>query len=164
MLTLGIDPGTRVMGVGAVRVEGEEYSLALSDALRPPRRASLAERLAWLHSRLDAIVGELRPDVVAIESPFVARNPKAAVAIGQSQAVAMIAAAARGVPVATYSPAAVKKAVTDHGASSKRQVQEMVQATLGLDAPLDPPDRADALAVAICHVQSAAALDVEMWE
>ena len=104
------------------------------------------------------------PEVVAIESPFVSRNVKAAVAVGQAQAVAMIAAASHGVPVATYAPREVKKAVTDYGGSSKEQVQGMVQALLGLSEPLEPPDKADALAVAICHIQSTQTVGIEMWE
>ena len=164
MLVLGIDPGTYRMGIGAVDTDGEDYEITLSDALTPPRKANLAQRLTWLHVRLSAIVDDLRPDVVAIESPFVAKNVRAAVAVGQSQAVAMIAAASHGVPVATYAPREVKKAVTDHGGSSKQQVQDMVQAMLGLSERLEPPDRADALAVAICHIQSARGAEIEMWE
>ena len=164
MLALGIDPGTYRMGVGAVESDGDDYTLALSEVLAPPRRAELAERLLWLHERLDAIIGETAPDVVAVESPFVGRNVKAAIAVGQAQAVAMMAAAARGVPVASYSPGEVKKAVTDHGGSSKEQVQEMVGAMLGLDEVPGPSDRADALAVAICHLSAARELDIEMWE
>ena len=152
------------MGIGAIDTDGEDYELTLSDALTPPRKADLAQRLTWLHGRLSVIVGDLRPDVVAIESPFVAKNVKAAVAVGQSQAVAMIAAASHGVPVATYAPREVKKAVTDHGGSSKQQVQDMVQAMLGLSERLEPPDRADALAVAICHIQSTRGAEIEMWE
>ncbi len=152
------------MGVGAIEVDGDSYAVILSAALSPPRKASISERLAWLHERMDAIVKDLNPEVVAIESPFVSRNVKAAVAVGQSQAVAMIAAASHGVPVATYAPREVKKAVTDYGGSSKEQVQGMVQALLGLSDTLEPPDRADALAVAICHIQSTQTVGIEMWE
>ena len=152
------------MGVGAIEVDGDQYVVTLSTALSPPRKADIAQRLAWLHKQLDAIVQELAPEVVAIESPFVSRNVKAAVAVGQAQAVAMIAAAAHGVPIATYAPREVKKAVTDYGGSSKEQVQGMVQALLGLSDPLEPSDRADALAVAICHIQSTQTSNVEMWE
>ena len=164
MLVLGVDPGTYTMGIGAIDVTGDEYAVTLSTALNPPRRAEIAERLAWLHQRIEAIVRELNPAVVAIESPFVARNVKAAVAVGQAQAVAMIAAASNGVPVATYAPREVKKAVTDYGGSSKHQVQAMVETLLGLTEPLEPADRADALAVAICHIQSTQMATIEMWE
>ncbi len=164
LLVLGVDPGTYNMGLGAVDADGDEFLLALSEVLSPPRKAGLPERLAWLHERLSAIVADLNPDLVAIESPFAAKNVKSAMAVGQSQAVAMIAAAAHGIPVATYAPREVKKAVTDYGGSSKEQVQQMVQAMLNLDDPLDPPDKADALAVAICHIQSSRVSEIEMWE
>ena len=164
MLVLGIDPGTYHMGVGAVDSEGDDYVLTLSEVLSPPRKADLAERLGWLHRRVDAIVADLRPDVVAIEAPFVARNVKAAIAVGQAQAVVMIAAASHAIPVASYAPRDVKKSITDHGNSSKEQVQEMVQALLGLPDPLEQTDRADALAVAICHINASRVSDIEMWE
>ena len=164
MLVLGIDPGTYSMGVGLVDSDGDAYSLRLSEALRPPRNAELAERLSWLHCRLDSLISEARPDVVAVEAPFVGRNIKAAISVGQSQAVAMVAAASHGIPVSTYAPREVKKAVTDNGGSSKEQVQDMVQLMLDLPSPLRPSDRADAAAVAICHINNSQINDIEMWE
>ena len=164
MLVMGIDPGTRSMGIGLVESDGEDFFLRHSDALSPPRNADLAERLGWLHVRLAELIAEVRPDAVAVESPFVGRNIKAAIAVGQSQAVAMVAAASHGVPVSTYAPREVKKAVTDNGGSSKEQVQDMVQFLLDLEDPLSPTDRADAAAVAICHINNAQTLDIEMWE
>ncbi len=164
MLVLGVDPGTYKMGIGLVESDGESYSLRLSDALSPPRKAELAARLGWLHGRLEELVAEIRPDVVAVESPFVGRNIKAAISVGQAQAVAMVAAASHGIPVSMYAPREVKKAVTDNGGSSKEQVQDMVQFLLDLPDPLEPSDRADAAAVAICHINNTQAHDIEMWE
>ncbi len=164
MLVLGVDPGTYKMGIGLVESDGDSYSLRLSDALSPPRKAELAARLGWLHSRLEELVAEIRPDVVAVESPFVGRNIKAAISVGQAQAVAMVAAASHGIPVSMYAPREVKKAVTDNGGSSKEQVQDMVQFLLDLPDPLEPSDRADAAAVAICHINNVQTHDIEMWE
>lgn len=164
MLVLGVDPGTYKMGIGLVESDGEGYSLRLSDALSPPRKAELAARLGWLHGRLEKLVAETRPDVVAVESPFVGRNIKAAISVGQAQAVAMVAAASHGIPVSMYAPREVKKAVTDNGGSSKEQVQDMVQFLLDLPDPLEPSDRADAAAVAICHINNTQTHDIEMWE
>lgn len=164
MLVLGVDPGTYKMGIGLVESDGERYSLRLSDALSPPRKAELAARLGWLHGRLEELVAEIRPDVVAVESPFVGRNIKAAISVGQAQAVAMVAAASHGIPVSMYAPREVKKAVTDNGGSSKEQVQDMVQFLLDLPDPLEPSDRADAAAVAICHINNTQIHDIEMWE
>ena len=164
MRVLGVDPGTYKMGVGLVESDGDSYLLRLSDALSPPRGAKLHERLGWLHSRLDTLIAESKPDVVAVESPFVGRNVKAAISVGQSQAVAMIVASSRGIPVSTYAPREVKKAVTDNGGSSKEQVQDMVQFLLDLPDPIETSDRADAAAVAICHINSVQTHHIEMWE
>ena len=164
LLVLGIDPGTYVTGVGAVEREDDGCALRMSGALRAPRSASLPERLAWLHERLERTVRDVKPDFVAIETPFVSRNAKAALAVGQAQAAAMIAAAARGVPVALYTPGEVKKAVADHGGASKEQVRDMARALLGMDEPPETTDAADALAVAICHINGSLIHEVEMWE
>lgn len=164
MLVLGVDPGTFKTGVGVVALKGGDMTMKHSDVLSPPRSHALSDRLAWIHDRLIRLIDELGPSVVAIEQPFVARNVKAAMAVGQAQAVAMIAASHSHVQVVGYSPREVKKAVTDHGASSKEQVQAMVGVLLGLDGPLEPSDRADALAVAICHINNTLSTDVEMRE
>lgn len=160
MLVVGVDPGTINMGVGAVLSDDDLLTLAYSEVLSPPKSAPLSDRLSWLHDRMSRALEDLMPSVVAIEQPFVARNVKAALAVGQAQAVAMIAAARLGIPVAGYSPSEVKKAVTDYGGSSKEQVQQMVSVLLGMDEILEPPDRADALAVAICHINRSRALEI----
>ncbi len=157
MRVLGVDPGTFKMGLGVVDAEEGELTHAYSCVLSPPRSKSLAERLHYLHDRLVEVVRQWQPAVVAIEEPFVARNVRAAMAVGQAQAVAMVVAAQHALAVATYSPREVKRAVTDYGASSKDQVQEMVKLLLALPAVPCSSDEADALAVAICHVNASRA-------
>jgi crossover junction endodeoxyribonuclease RuvC len=98
------------------------------------------------------VIVRYRPDVVAVEQPFVARNVKSALAVGRAQAVAILAAANCGIPVYEYTPAQVKQRVADYGASSKEQIQEMVKLQLGLSQIPEPSDAADALAVALCHL------------
>ena len=164
MLVLGVDPGTYKTGIGFVSSTNGDMTMTDSDVLSPPRSASLPDRLAWIHDRMIQIIDEIKPTVVAIERPFVSRNVKAAMAVGQAQAVAMIAASHCSIPVVNYSPREVKKAVTDHGGSSKEQVQGMVGVLLGISEPLEPSDRADALAVAICHINNSLMVDVEMRE
>ena len=164
MLVLGVDPGTYKTGIGFVSSTNGDMAMTHSDVLSPPRSASLPDRLAWIHDRMIQIIDEMKPTVVAIEQPFVSKNVKAAMAVGQAQAVAMIAAAHRNIPVVNYSPREVKKAVTDYGGSSKEQVQGMVGVLLGISEPLEPSDRADALAVAICHINNSLMVDVEMRE
>ena len=94
-------------------------------------------------------------DAAKSEQPFVAQNVKAALAIGKAQAIAILAAANRQIPVYEYTPAQVKQRVSNYGASSKEQIQEMVKLQLGLTEVPQPSDAADALAVALCHRQEA---------
>jgi crossover junction endodeoxyribonuclease RuvC len=152
MIILGIDPGTVIMGYGVIEAKEGEITLIDCSALVAPKRSPIGERLSYLYHRLVEIVSRYRPDAVAIEQPFVARNVKAALAVGKAQAIAILAAANSGIPVYEYTPAQVKQRVTNYGASSKEQVQEMVRLQLGLSQPPQPSDAADALAVAICHL------------
>ena len=154
MRVLGVDPGTYKMGVGVVDSDGPGMSTAYYGVLSPKRRDPLARRLHYLHEQLLTLIGEWRPEEVAIEEPFAGRNVRAAMAIGQAQAVAMVAAARHELPVSHYAPSQVKQAVTDHGGSSKEQVQEMVRVLLALDSTPESNDAADALAVAICHLNA----------
>ena len=151
---LGVDPGTYKMGVGVVDSDGAGLRVAYSGVLVPKRGDTIPKRLHFLHTRLLDLIRDWAPSEVAIEEPFVADNRRAAMAIGHAQAVAMVAAAHYELPVTNYAPRQVKQAVTDYGGSSKEQVQEMVKVLLGLDAPPESSDAADALAVAICHINA----------
>ena len=142
------------MGVGVVELDGDEVVHLSSITINAPARRTLSERLAKIFSELERVMGDWAPDAVAIEQPFVGKNVRAALAVGQAQAVAMVVAAMRGVPVSTYSPSQVKQAVTDYGGSSKEQVREMVQAVLHLEEPPETADASDALAVALCHINA----------
>ena len=161
---LGVDPGTLRMGLGIVDAEGSDLSLAHLVTLSPDKKDSLPERLHYLYTRLLDLVEKWEPSVVAIEQPFVARNVRSAMAVGQAEAVAMMAAAHHHLPVSRYSPREVKRAVTDYGASSKEQVQEMVKVLLGLEQPPHSSDSADALAVAICHINASRVDDLTLEE
>ena len=105
-----------------------------------------------LYQELNDVLARYLPEEVAVEEPFVAGNARSALALGRAQAVAILAAANKGLPVFRYSPTQVKLQVTSYGNSSKEQVQEMVKIQLGLDKPPKSTDAADALAVAICHL------------
>lgn len=153
MIILGIDPGTITTGYGVIKAEGDEITLVDCGALTASERSPIGERLSFIYQRLLEIIARFNPDVVAIESPFVAKSVKSALAIGKAQAIAMLAAAEGKIPTHEYSPAEVKKRVTDYGASSKEQVQEMVRLQLGLAEAPHPSDAADALAIAICHLR-----------
>jgi crossover junction endodeoxyribonuclease RuvC len=153
MKILGIDPGTVVMGYGVIESEAEEIALVDYGGIVVPEHYRIGERLNHLYQAILKIIQQHKPDVVAIEQPFVAKNVKSAMAIGRAQAIALLAAASQKIPTFEYTPAQVKQRVANYGASSKEQIQEMVRLQLGLAETPQPNDAADALAVALCHVQ-----------
>jgi len=142
------------MGVGVVDSDGAGLSLAYFGVVTPGRRDPLSQRLYYLYTQISNVIQEWRPSEVAIEEPFAARNIRAAMAVGQAQAAAMVAAARHGLPVSGYAPRRVKQAITDYGGSSKEQVREMVKVLLELDDVPESTDASDALAVAICHINA----------
>ena len=155
MRILGVDPGTIHLGYGIVEFDHDILTTIIYGAIECRGRLPLPERLCHLYKELEKVIDVYRPDVMAIEAPFFGDNAKSALAIGKAQAVAILAAAQRHLPIFEYSPAMVKRHVADYGASSKEQVQEMVKLLLGLDEIPQPCDAADALALAICHSREA---------
>lgn len=153
MRVLGVDPGTITMGYGVVESRDDEIALIDCGALVSSERSPIGERLSYLYHELLKIISRHQPEVVAVEQPFVAKNARSALAIGRAQAVALLAAANKGIPTYEYTPAQIKQRVTNYGASSKEQIQEMVKFQLGLAEVPSPSDAADALAVAICHLR-----------
>ena len=153
MKILGIDPGTLVMGYGVIEGEDDEIAPVDFGALVGPERSPIGERLSYLYNELVEIIQRHQPDAVAVEQPFIAKNVRSALAIGRAQAIALLAAAGKGIPTHEYTPAQIKQRVANYGASSKEQVQEMVRLQLGLAEVPQPNDAADALAVAICHLR-----------
>jgi crossover junction endodeoxyribonuclease RuvC len=153
MRILGIDPGTVTMGYGVIESQGDEITLIDFGALNISARFPIGQRLCYLYETLLGIITRCHPDAVAVEQPFMAKNARAALAVGRAQAVAILAAANKGIPAYEYTPAQVKQRVANYGASSKEQIQEMVRLQLGLAEVPQPSDAADALAVAFCHRQ-----------
>jgi crossover junction endodeoxyribonuclease RuvC len=141
------------MGYGVIDEEEGDINLAGYGALTTSSSAPLAERLHTLYLGLLDIIARYQPSEAAIEEPFVAKNVRSALAVGQAMGVALVAVAEKGIPVYPYTPNQVKLAVTSYGHSGKGQVQEMVKVQLGLSSLPEPSDAADALAVAICHIQ-----------
>ena len=142
------------MGVGIIKAEGDSLTFVHADVLKVRRDAPRAERLHHLHTELISYIAQHKPDEIAIEEPFVARNVRSAIAVGQAQAVAMIAAEASGISVQLFAPREVKLAVTGFGDSSKEQVQEMAMLALDLNSAPMSLDASDALAIAICHINA----------
>ena len=154
MKIFGIDPGSERTGYGCVERSGSRHRLVLCGSLSAPARATFPERLQHIHAGLAALLAECRPDCVAVENIFHARNVRSALKLGHARGVALLAASEAGLVVHEYAPAEIKRAVVGYGRAEKPQVQQMVRLLLGLDAAPSPHDVADALAVAICHLHN----------
>jgi crossover junction endodeoxyribonuclease RuvC len=157
----GIDPGSERTGYGCVERSGSRHHLVLCGSLAAPSTASFPERLKHIHQHLLALLAESRPECVAIESIFHARNVRSALRLGHARGVALLAASEAGLPVVEYAPAEIKRAVVGYGRAEKPQVQHMVKLLLGLDRAPSPHDVADALAVAICHLHNSTGVVAE---
>lgn len=155
MFVLGIDPGLSRTGYGVVEASGTSVHAVAAGVIHTAPEADIASRLHELHADLEGVIAQYAPDEVAIEEVFVNRNLQTAMAVGRASGVAILAAASSGLAVFEYTPSAVKMAVAGYGDATKDQVQTMVARRLGLSGAPSPADAADALAVALCHLQSA---------
>lgn len=159
MRVLGIDCGTEYTGYGVVELGPAGRLQCLScGAVKLSPRQPLPARLHRIYEQLRALIREHHPDQVAIEDVFYALNVKSALKLGQVRGVAMLAASASGLEVAEYAPLSIKSAVVGYGKAEKHQVQQMVTRLLRLPEPPRPVDASDALAIAICHLHTAATL------
>jgi len=151
---LGIDPGSRRTGFGVVDVVGSKEKYVTCGIIRMPDGATLPERLKIIYAGVTEIIAEYAPDLMAVEEVFFAKDPRAALKLGQARGAAIVAGVNAGIEVDEYSARTVKQSVVGNGAATKDQVQKMVTILLKLDA--EPrEDAADALAVALCHAHSA---------
>lgn len=160
MFVLGIDPGLSRCGYGWVArtQDGSGFRALSAGVITTPASVPLPQRLAELAGELRALVAELRPDAVAVERVFFQTNARTAMSVGQASGLALVAAAEAGCQVAQYTSNEVKQAVAGYGAATKEQVQRMVATLCDLPAHPRPPDAADALALAICHLTLAPGL------
>ena len=154
MKIFGIDPGSERTGYGCVESDGRRHRLIVCGAISAPPHSTFPERLANIHAALAALLAEHCPDCVAIEIVFHAKNVRSALKLGHARGVALLAASQAGLPVIEYAPAEIKRAVVGFGRAEKHQVGTMIKLLLALDAVPSPHDAADALAVAICHVNN----------
>jgi crossover junction endodeoxyribonuclease RuvC len=148
---LGIDPGTRVVGYGAVLLHPGGLRCVAAGVLRASAAAAVPARLAEIAAGLERLIAELAPAVVVVEEAFAARNVQSALRIGEGRGVALAAAARFGAEIVQLPPAVAKKAVVGNGAASKPQVAAMVARLLRLAAPPEPQDATDALALALTY-------------
>ncbi|GMV33438.1 MAG: crossover junction endodeoxyribonuclease RuvC [Chloroflexi bacterium] len=155
-LALGIDPGTATTGYGLVRLLPDGELVAVSfGAILTPKADSASARLATLYDALVKLIKKHKPETAAVEKLFFSRNITTGIAVGQARGVVLLALEKAGVETYEYTPNEVKQAVAGYGSAEKRQVQEMVRALLQLDKIPKPDDAADALAIAITHLNTA---------
>ena len=147
---LGIDPGSRITGVGVVEERRGVLHHIHSGTIKP-RAEDPALRLEEIFTGLSELIVRHRPQQAAVEKVFMAKNARSALVLGEARGAAVCAAACAGLPVIEYSARSIKQAVVGYGAADKQQVQHMVRALLAMTS-VPPTDAADALACAICHI------------
>jgi crossover junction endodeoxyribonuclease RuvC len=160
VVVLGIDPGTAHTGYGVVLARGSTLAALDGGVLYTEAHEPLERRLAQIHGHVCELIGRHEPEAVAVEDLFFGQNARSAFAVGQARGAVLLAAGQAGIACHSYTPQAVKQAVCGHGRADKEQVQRMVGALLSLDSPPEPDHAADALAVAICHANSAVLKEV----
>lgn len=158
-IVLGIDPGTLVVGYGAIVAAPDGPRLLAAGALRAPARSAVPERLACIRAGIDALMPRLKPTVVVVEQAFAATNVQSALRIGEGRGVVLASAASFGAEVVQFPPASAKKTLTGNGGAAKSQVAAMVASLLGLEEPPQPLDVTDALALALAHIQRSRGFD-----
>jgi crossover junction endodeoxyribonuclease RuvC len=154
MKIFGIDPGSERTGYGCVERSGSRHQLVTCGVIVAPASATFPQRLGHIHAMLRRLLAECRPDCVAVENIFYARNVRSALKLGHARGVALLAASEAGLAVVEYAPAEIKRAVVGYGRAEKPQIGQMVKLLLGLERAPSPHDVADALAVAICHLHN----------
>ncbi|WP_370979247.1 crossover junction endodeoxyribonuclease RuvC [Agaribacterium sp. ZY112] len=152
-LVLGVDPGSRKTGFGLVDSSAAKPVYVASGVIRIPTELSLPERLHYIYANLLEVIDKYRPEQCAVEDVFMAKNARSALKLGQARGAAIVAASCRGLAVSEYEARKVKQSIVGTGAADKTQVQHMVTSLLKLSAT-PQEDAADALAVALCHINS----------
>ena len=154
-LALGIDPGIATTGYGLVRLESDGELVAVKyGVILTPKEASVPARLEMLYRDLRALLMKHHPDTAAVEKLFFQRNVSTALAVGQARGVILLVLQQAGVESFEYTPNEVKQAVAGYGSADKKQVQDMARVLLSLTEIPKPDDAADALAIAITHLNT----------
>jgi len=152
---MGVDPGSEITGYGVIESDGRRYELIEYAGVRTIATLPFAERLLLISKKLEEVMERLAPHACAVEETFYAVNVKTALKLGHVRGVVLLAAARAGIEVFEYSPLEIKSALVGYGRAEKQQVQEMVRLLLKLKEAPQPLDASDALAVAICHANTA---------
>ena len=155
MIILGFDPGLATLGYGVIRKEQMRGAEVLDyGVICTPKDENLAVRLCMLEQGIKQVIAKFRPDEIAVEELFFAKNVKTGIAVAHARGVLLLTANKECGMLYEYTPLQIKQALTGYGRADKNQIQQMVKTFLGLKAVPKPDDAADALAVALCHAQT----------
>lgn len=154
---IGIDPGSRYTGYGVLEGDGNRVRHVANGTIRIPAHLPFPERLKIIYHQLLTVIDTSQPTCMAVEDVFIAKNVKSALKLGQARGAAILAGVNAGLPVHEYSALQIKQAVVGYGRADKDQVTQMIRCLFGLKEPLNP-NAADALAVALCHLNTGASL------
>jgi crossover junction endodeoxyribonuclease RuvC len=155
MRILGIDPGLNVTGYGILEGDPDHVRIIEAGVVRSNQRRPLEERLQEIADEIERIIAEFSPESIAVEELYSHYgHPKTAIIMGHARGIVFLKAAEAGLPVFTYASTRIKKSLTGNGRASKRQMQLMIMSALRLPTLPEPPDTADALAVALCHCRA----------
>ncbi|MEI9913471.1 MAG: crossover junction endodeoxyribonuclease RuvC [Candidatus Saccharibacteria bacterium] len=151
MRIIGIDPGTGILGFGIIEVHDRKLELIDAGVIRTPVKQKDDLRLETIYNELSNVIKESKPDVMAVERLFFARNVTTAMSVAQARGVVLLCGRQANMDIYEYTPLQIKQAVTGYGRAEKKQIQEMVKTILALKEVPKPDDCADALAAAITH-------------
>ena len=154
MRVLGVDPGSRITGYGLLEEQNREISFIEAGLIKPPDKMPFPQKIHRIFQGLVEILDRSEPDAVAVEDLFYAKNARSSLKLGHARGAALIAAGQHNIPVFEYTPLEIKKSVVGYGRADKEQVRSMVNIMLQLKKQV-PLDASDALAAAICHINSA---------
>lgn len=155
MRILGIDPGTGILGFGVIELDDKKNpKLIDAGVIRTPIKQADSDRLFTIYKELDELIKELKPSVMSVEKLFFAQNVTTAMSVSQARGVVLLLGKQHDLELFEYTPQQIKQAVTGQGKADKKQVQEMVRMILGLTEVPKPDDCADAIATALCHMQT----------
>ncbi len=160
-IILGVDPGTRFMGFGILKVEGKsKLHLLQFGVINLSKYTNQEIKLKKIFEKVTGLIEEYLPDEMAIEAPFYGKNVQSMLKLGRAQGVAMAAALMREIPIIEYAPKKIKQSVTGNGNASKEQVAAMLKSQFKFEEMPSLLDATDALAVAVCHYYQGGATQV----
>ena len=154
MRIIGIDPGYAITGFGIIEYTGNHFKLINSGAIETKAGVPFPNRLQKIYDDMMTLIDEYKPDAISIEELFFNTNTTTAIGVAQGRGAVLIAASKTNTPIYEYTPLQIKQALTGNGRAEKKQIQYMVKSILGLKEVPKPDDAADAVAVAITHLQT----------